>query len=59
MFGLIKKMFTGLLISIANAANHKKCLSLKNQKYMVQPILIIYTLMKTVKNFTTIHLQLN
>ena len=30
-------MFVGLLISIANASNHIKCISLRNQKCMVQP----------------------
>ena len=40
MFGLIKKMFMRLLISIANASNLTKCLSLSNQKCMIQPTLI-------------------
>ena len=40
MFGLIKKMFMGLLISIVNASNHTKCMSLSNQKCMIQPTLI-------------------
>ena len=31
---LIKKMSIELLISIVNASNHTKCLSLSNQKYM-------------------------
>ena len=30
-------MFTGLLTSVVNAANHIKCLSLSNQKCMTQP----------------------
>ena len=33
-------MFVGLLISIVNASNHIKCISLRNQKCMVQPTLI-------------------
>ena len=33
-------MFKGLLISIVNASNHTKCLSLSNQKYMIQPTFI-------------------
>ena len=33
-------MFMGLLISIVNASNHTKCLSVSNQKYMIQPTLI-------------------
>ena len=40
MFGLIKKMFIGLLISIANGSNHTKCVFLNNQKCMIQPTLI-------------------
>ena len=40
MFRLIKKMFPGLLISIVNASSHTKCISLSNQKCMVQPTLI-------------------
>ena len=40
MFGLIKKMFMRLLISIANASNLTKCVSLSNQKCMIQPTLI-------------------
>ena len=40
MSGLIKKMFMGLLISIVNASNHTKYISLSNQKYMTQPTLI-------------------
>ena len=27
MFGLIKKMFTGLLTGIVNGSNHKKCVT--------------------------------
>ena len=40
MFGLIKKTFIGLLISIVNASNHTKCISLSNQKCMIQSTLI-------------------
>ena len=36
MFG----MFFVLLTSIVNATNHKKCVSLSNQKCMTQPTLI-------------------
>ena len=35
MFGLIKKIFMGLLISMVNAYNHVKCVSLSNQKCMI------------------------
>ena len=37
MFGLIKKMFMALLISIVNASNHTKCVSLSHQKCDIQP----------------------
>ena len=40
MFGLIKKMFLGLITTIVNAFNHTKCVSLSNQKCMSQPTLI-------------------
>ena len=34
MFGLIKKMFIGLLTGLVNRPNHTKYVSLSNQKYM-------------------------
>ena len=40
MFGLIKKMFIGLLTGLVNRPNHTKYVSLSNQKYMFQPALI-------------------
>ena len=40
MFGLIKKIFIGLLTNIVIASNHTKCVSLSNQKCMIQPTLI-------------------
>ena len=40
MFGLIKKMFMGLLISIVNASNYTKCMLLRNQKCMIQLTLL-------------------
>ena len=40
MFGLIKKVFMGLLINIVNASNHAKCVLLSNQKCEVQPTFI-------------------
>ena len=40
MFGLIKKMFIGLLIGLVNWYNHTKCISLRNEKCQIQPILI-------------------
>ena len=58
MFGLIKKIFMELLISIINASNHTKCMSLCNQKCMIQPT-IINLHPYAVKNFTAIHLRLH
>ena len=40
MFGLIKKMFMGLLISIVNSSNHTKRVPLSNQKCEIQPVFI-------------------
>ena len=39
MFGLIKKLFKGLLISIVNASNYTKCILLSNKKCIIQPTL--------------------
>ena len=40
MFGLIKKIFIGLLTGLLNASNHSKCVSLNIQKCMTQHTLI-------------------
>ena len=40
MFGLIKKIFIGLLTGLVNGSNHTKCTSLSNQKCMTQPSII-------------------
>ena len=40
MFGLIKKMFMRLLISIVNESNHTKCVSLSIQKCEIKPTFI-------------------
>ena len=40
MFELIEKVFMGLLISMINESNHKKCVLLSNQNCMIQPTLI-------------------
>ena len=40
MFGLIKKIFIGLLTGLVDGSNHTKCISLINQKCQVQPTLI-------------------
>ena len=39
-FGLIKKIFIGLLTRLVNGSNHLKCVSLSSQKCMIQPTLI-------------------
>ena len=59
MFGSIKKMFIVLLSSIVNASNHTKYVSfvIKNVKFKLP--LLIYILMNTAKNFTTIDFQAN
>ena len=40
MFGLIKKIFIGLLTGIVSPSNHTKCVSISTQKCMTQPTLI-------------------
>ena len=40
VFGLIKKIFIGLLTGVVDGSNHTKCISLSNQKCMIQPTLI-------------------
>ena len=40
MFGLIKKIFIGLLNCILSASNDTKCVSLSNQKCMIKSTLI-------------------
>ena len=40
MLGLIKKLFIVLLTVLVNGSNHTKCVSLSNQKCMIQPTLI-------------------
>ena len=40
MFGLIKKMFLGLLTDVVSASNHTKCVSLSNQKCGIELALI-------------------
>ena len=39
MFGLIKRIFIGLLIGLVNRSNNAKCVSFRNQK-IIQPTLI-------------------
>ena len=40
MFGLIKKMFIGLRTGLVNGSNHTKCVSLSNEKCIIQPTFI-------------------
>ena len=40
VFGLIKEILIGLLIGLVNGSNHIKCVSLSNQKCMIQPLLL-------------------
>ena len=40
MFGLIKKIFIGLLTGLVNGSDHTKCVLLSNQKCMIQPNLL-------------------
>ena len=40
MFGLIKKVFIGLLTGLVNASDHTKCILLSNPKCMTKPTLI-------------------
>ena len=40
MFLLIKKIFIGLLTGLVNGSNDTKCVSLSNQKHVIQPTLI-------------------
>ena len=40
MFGLIMKIFSGLLTDLVSGSNHTKCVSLSNQKCKIQPTLI-------------------
>ena len=40
MFGVIKKIFIGLLTGLVNGSNHTNCVLLSNQKGKIQPTLI-------------------
>ena len=40
IFGLINKLFIGLLTDIVSASSYTKCVPLNNQKCMTQPSLI-------------------
>ena len=51
MLRLIKKISVWLLISRVNVSNHTKCISLSNQKCMIQPTLINLHHSKYVQEF--------
>ena len=59
MFVVILKIFVVLLSNIVNGSNHTKCVSLNNEKCMIQPTLVNLHPNETVKNFATIPFQLN
>ena len=59
MFGLIKKIFIGLLTGLVNEYNHTKCISLSNQKCMIQPTLINLHPNEYSKELHYYHLRLN
>ena len=40
MFGLIKKMFIGLLTCLVNGSNNTICALVINQEFMIQPTLL-------------------
>ena len=52
-------MFLGLLTGLANESYHTNCVFLSNKNVKFNLPLLIYILMNTVKNFTTIHLRLS
>ena len=56
MFRLIKKIFIRILTSPVNGSNHKKCISVSNQKCMTQLTLIDLHPKNIDKNFTIIRL---
>ena len=41
MFGLIMKIFIGLLTGLVNGSNYRKCVPIRNQKCMIEPIVLI------------------
>ena len=59
MFGLTKKILIGILTDLVNESNHTKCVSLSNQKCMIQPTLINLHSNEYNKNLTSLHLWLN
>ena len=58
MIGFIERILIRLLTNIVNASNYIKCISLSNQKGMINLLLLIDILMNKLKDYATIHLQL-
>ena len=59
MFEIIRKIFIGLLTGLVNGSNHTKCVSASEQNCKIQLVLINLHLMYPLKNYATIHIQLN
>ena len=47
MYIIIKEMLVVLLTSIVNGPNHTKCVSLSNEKCMIQSTLTVFLLIST------------
>ena len=58
MFGIVKKNVYCIIKWNSYASDHTKYVLSSRQKFKIQPLLILIR-MNTVKNFTTIHFQLN
>ena len=58
MIGFIERILIRLLTNIVNASNYIKCISLSNQKGMINLLLLIDILTNKLKDYVTIRLQL-
>ena len=59
MFVSIKKIFIGLLTGIVIGSNIESALLKQSKNAWLNLLSLIYILMNTVSNFTTIHFRLN
>ena len=59
MFVSIKKIFIGLLTGIVIGSNIESALVKQSKNAWLNLLSLIYILMDTVSNFTTIHFRLN
>ena len=59
MFVSIKKIFIGLLTGIVIGSNIESALLKQSKNAWLNLLSLIYILMDTVSNFTTIHFRLN